>query len=191
MRMNFTDALMVFLSFFFFLNFTILYWFCQISKWIRHRYTCVPHPEPSSLLPPHTIPLGRPSAAAPSIQYRALNLCSVNSTVEKWQIYIMSVFLNSPPSSSPTVSTSPFSTSAPLFSSAQFSHSVMSNSLWPHEPQHTRPPCPSPTPGVYPNLCPLSWWCHLTISSSCPLLLLPSIFHNIRAFSNESALHIR
>ena len=57
-----------------FLNFTILYWFCQISKWICHRYTCVPHPEPSSLLPPHTIPLGRPSAAAPSIQYRASNL---------------------------------------------------------------------------------------------------------------------
>ena len=57
-----------------FLNFTILYWFCQISKWIRHRYTRVPHPEPSSLLPPHTIPLGRHSAPAPSIQYRASNL---------------------------------------------------------------------------------------------------------------------
>ena len=68
------------LSFFFFfnlilfLNFTILYWFCRISKWIRHRYTCVPHPEPPSLLPPHTIPLGRPSAPAPSIQYHASNL---------------------------------------------------------------------------------------------------------------------
>ena len=57
-----------------FFNFTILYLFCHISKWIRHRYTCVPHPEPSSLLPPHTIPLGRPSAPAPSIQYCALNL---------------------------------------------------------------------------------------------------------------------
>ena len=54
---------LVFDFFFFilFLNFTILYWFCQILKWIRHRYTCVPHPEPSSLLPPHTIPLGRAS----------------------------------------------------------------------------------------------------------------------------------
>ena len=58
----------------FFFNFTILYWFCHISKWICHRYTCVPHPEPSSLLPPRTIPLGRPSAPAPSIQYRAWNL---------------------------------------------------------------------------------------------------------------------
>ena len=47
----------------------------------------------------------------------------------------------------------------------QFSRSVVSNSLQPHEPQHTRPTCPSPTPGVYPNSCPLSWWCHLTISS--------------------------
>ena len=55
-------------------NFTILYWFCHISKWICHRYTCVPHPEPSSLLPPHTIPLGHPRAPAPSIQYRASNL---------------------------------------------------------------------------------------------------------------------
>ena len=48
----------------------------------------------------------------------------------------------------------------------QFSHSVVSNSLKPHEPQHARPPCPSPTPGVHPNPCPLSRWCHPTISSS-------------------------
>ena len=51
------------------------------------------------------------------------------------------------------------------FSSVQFSCSVMSDSLRLHEPQHTRPPCPSPPPGVHPNLCPLSWWCHPTISS--------------------------
>ena len=50
--------------------------------------------------------------------------------------------------------------------SVQFSHSVVSDSLPSHEPQHSRPPCPSPTPGVYPNPCPLSWWCHPTISSS-------------------------
>ena len=50
--------------------------------------------------------------------------------------------------------------------SVQFSHSAMSNSLWPHKPQHARPPCPSPTPGVHPNPCPSSWWCHPTISSS-------------------------
>ena len=52
------------------------------------------------------------------------------------------------------------------FSSVQFSRSVMSNSLRPHGRQHTRPPCPSPTPGVHPNPCPLSRWCHPTISSS-------------------------
>ena len=48
----------------------------------------------------------------------------------------------------------------------QFSCSVVSDSLWPHEPQHARLPCPSPTPRVYPNSCPLSRWCHPTISSS-------------------------
>ena len=50
--------------------------------------------------------------------------------------------------------------------SVQFSRSVVSNSLWPCGPQHARPPCPSPTPVVYSSLCPLSWWCHPTISSS-------------------------
>ena len=53
-----------------------------------------------------------------------------------------------------------------VISSVQFSRSVVSNTLWPHEPQHTKPPCPSPTAGVYPNPCPLSWWCHPTILSS-------------------------
>ena len=50
--------------------------------------------------------------------------------------------------------------------SVPFSRSVVSDSLWPHESQHARPPCPSPTPGVCPNSCPLSWWCHPAISSS-------------------------
>ena len=63
------------------------------------------------------------------------------------------------------------------FNSVQFSSSVMSDSLWPHGPQHARPPCPSPTPGIYPNSCPSSQWCHPAISSSvvpfssCPQLL--------------------
>ena len=48
----------------------------------------------------------------------------------------------------------------------QFSCSVMSDSLQPHELQHARPPCPSSTPGVHPNSCPLSQWCHPDISSS-------------------------
>ena len=51
-------------------------------------------------------------------------------------------------------------------STVQFSYSVVSDSLRPHELQHARPPCPSPTPGVHPNPCPLSQWCHPTISSS-------------------------
>ena len=52
------------------------------------------------------------------------------------------------------------------FSSAQFSHSVVSDSLQPHESQHARPPCPSPSPGVHSNSRPSSWWCHPAISSS-------------------------
>ena len=69
--------------------------------------------------------------------------------------------------------------SLPL-SSIQFSRSVMSDSSQRDELQHARPPCPSPTPGVHPNPCPLSWWWHLILC--CPLLLLPSIFLSIRAF---------
>ena len=53
-----------------------------------------------------------------------------------------------------------------LFFLVQFSHSVVCDSLWPHGLQHARPPCPSPTPRVYSNSCPLSPWCHPTISSS-------------------------
>ena len=78
--------------------------------------------------------------------------------------------------------------------SVQFSHSVMSDSLWPHGLQHARPPCLSPTPGVYSSSCPLSWWCHPTISSS----VVPFSSHlwvfkrpSIKVFSNESVLRIR
>ena len=64
----------------------------------------------------------------------------------------------------------------------QFSSSVVSDSLRPHESQHARPPCPSPTPGVHSNSCPSSWWCHPAISSSvvpfssCPQSLPASEF---------------
>ena len=62
-------------------------------------------------------------------------------------------------------------------SSVQFSRSVLSDSLWPHGLQHTRPPCPSPTPGVHSNSCPLSSWCHPTISSSVvPFSFCPQSF---------------
>ena len=62
------------------------------------------------------------------------------------------------------------------FSSVQFSFSVMSNSLLPHEPQHARLPCPSPSPGVHPNPCPSSPWCHPTISSSLIPFSRPQAF---------------
>ena len=63
------------------------------------------------------------------------------------------------------------------FNSVQFSHSVMSHSLWPHESQHARPPCPSPTPGVHSDSHPLSPWCHplsQTLSSISPPAHNPS-----------------
>ena len=53
-----------------------------------------------------------------------------------------------------------------IYISVQFICLVMSDSLQPHELQHTRPPCPAPTPGVYPSSCPSSWWCHRAVSSS-------------------------
>ena len=68
----------------------------------------------------------------------------------------------------------------------------MSDSLWPHESQHARPPCSSPSPGVHSDLRPSSPWCHLAISSSVvPFFLLPPIPPSIRVFSNESTLHMR
>ena len=67
--------------------------------------------------------------------------------------------------------------------SVQFSHSVVSDSLQPHELQHARPPCPSPTTGVYPNPCPLSRWCHTTISSSVvPFSSCPQFFQASGSF---------
>ena len=74
------------------------------------------------------------------------------------------------------------------FSLVQFSHSVMSDSLQPHESQHARPPCPSPTPGVHSieSVMPSS---HLILCH--PLLVLPPIPPSIRVFSNESTLHMR
>ena len=75
-----------------------------------------------------------------------------------------------PPPSLPAPSRSShyrlYSVSFIHFSSVQFGCSVVSDSLWPHELQHATLPCPSSTPGVYSNSCPLSQWCHPTISSS-------------------------
>ena len=78
-----------------------------------------------------------------------------------------------------------------ITSVSQFSRSVVSDTLRPHGLQHARPPCPSPTPGVYSNSCPLRQWCHPTISSS--VVPFSSWIQSFPAsvFSNESALRIR
>ena len=73
------------------------YWFYHTSTWIHHRYTCVPHPEPPSFFPPHTIPVGHLSAPAPSIQYPASNL-------DWWFVSYMILYMfqcHSPKSSHP------------------------------------------------------------------------------------------
>ena len=78
-----------------------------------------------------------------------------------------------------------------VFSSVQFSYSVMSDSLWPHESQHTRPPCPSLTPRVHSDSCPLSQWCHPAISSSVvPFSSSPQSLP-ASVFTNESTLRMR
>ena len=81
----------------------------------------------------------------------------------------------------------------PGLSSVQFSHSVMSNSLWPNGLQHVRLPCPSPTPRACSNSCTLSWWCHPTISSSVIPFSSSCLqsFPALGYFCNESVLHIR
>ena len=76
-----------------------------------------------------------------------------------------------------------------IFSSVQFSRSVVSNSLRPHQLQHSRSPCPSPTPGVHPNPCPLSRWCHPTISSSViPFSSCPQSFPGLVSFPMSQLL---
>ena len=87
----------------------------------------------------------------------------------------------------------PLTSSWTAFSSVQFSRSVVSNSLRPHGSQHARPPCPSPTPGVYLNSCPSSQWCQPAISSSvipfssCPQSLPASGFFQWVNSSHEVA----
>ena len=73
--------------------------------------------------------------------------------------------------------------------SVQFICSVVSGSLWPHGLQHSRLPCPSPTPGVYSNSCPLSRWCYPTISSSVIPFSSCLNFSQHQGFSNVSSWH--
>ena len=93
-----------------------------------------------------------------------LELMSIKSVMSS-NHFILSHPLLLLPSIFPSIRIFP-SESVLHISSVQFSPSVVSNSLRPHGLQHTRPSCPLPTPGVYPNSCPLSQWCHPTISSS-------------------------
>ena len=75
--------------------------------------------------------------------------------------------------------------------SVQISCSVVSDSLWPHGLQHARPPCPAPTPGIYSNSYPLSWWCHPTIWSSVVPFSSHLLSFPASGSSKESVLCIR
>ena len=85
----------------------------------------------------------------------------VSSAYLRLLIFLRAILIPACASSSPT-----FHVMYSQFSSVQFSRSVLSGSLQPHESQHARPPCPSPSPGVHSNSRPSSWWCHPAISSS-------------------------
>ena len=126
-----------------------------------------PHSEPPSHLLPHPSPLSSPRVLDLSALLCALNLHW--SSISRKVIYMFQCF--SLKSSHPLILPQnplhlcffcclAYRIIVTMFlnstSSVQFSHSVMFNSSQPHEPQHTRPPCPSPTPGVHPNPCPLS-----------------------------------
>ena len=110
------------LSFIDLFYFTILYWFCHTFTWIRHECTCVPHPEPPFNLPHHPIPLGHPSAPAPSILYHASNLdwrfishMIIYDMISHMIIYVSIPFSQViPPLPSPTESKRLFYTSVSL-----------------------------------------------------------------------------
>ena len=92
------------------------------------------------------------SPLAPSLRDSLVPLCFLPSVWYHLHILKLLIFL-------PTILILACDHPPNTFSSVQFSRSVVSNSLRPHGPQHTRPPCPSPNPRVYSNSCPLSWWC--------------------------------
>ena len=127
----------------------------------------------------------------PRIEPRSTAGIEPGSTAVKAQI-----LTTAPPGKFPDIAVTYYPSSSLItvlfyLSSVQFSGSVVSDSLWPHGLQHARLPSPSPTPGACSNSCPLSQWCHPTISSLCCPLLPPSIFPSIRVFSKVSVLCIR
>ena len=96
------------------------------------------------------------------LKHKILSLLLVSSTLSMRSV--LAAVLSTKPEDHGMLAL--YQTPHQAFSSVQFSHSVMSNSLQPHELQHARPPCPSPTPGVHSNSCPSSRCCHPAISSS-------------------------
>ena len=112
----------------------------------------------------------------PSTVLLLFNFCIIASLIPRMAVQFLYLLANFPPEIAPMYIYSYQSRKvsfSPVFI-IQFSHSVMFDSLWPHESQHARPPCPSPTPGVHSNSCPSSQWCHSTISFSAVPFLITS-----------------
>ena len=138
--------------------------FCDFSP--QHSYILFllfRHPVVSDSLRPHGLQHYRPFCPSPPPR-----VCPSSCSLHQWchsAISSSNTLFSFCSQSFPASGTFPMSCLF-AFSSVQFSHSVVSDSLWPHELQHTRPPCPSPTPRVHTKPCPLCWCCHPTISSS-------------------------
>ena len=153
--------------------------FCHTTTWISHKYTCVL--SLFSLSPPHPSPPGY--HRAPDWAPCVIHTCTANSRCLSILHMVMYTSQCCSLSSSPSLTVSQVcslclrlyscpanrllcTTFLDSISSFQFSCSVMSDSLQPHESQHARPPCPSPTPEVHSDSCPSSQWCHPAILSS-------------------------
>ena len=129
-------------------------WSLLIPSWILKKTSCWPRGTPHSWIPPPTGPRSLLALNAPhphSLSFATGSQCVI--PMANWEIQpFVTIWM--------VLEIIMLSKISQMNKDSQFSCWVLSDSLRPHEPQHARPSCPSQTPRVYPNSCPLSWWCH-------------------------------
>ena len=138
----------------------------------------------SDSLWPHELQHARPPCPSPTPRVHP-NPCPLSQRCHPAISFSVGPFSSCPQSflASGSFQMSQLFTSGYSLSLVHFSHSVVSDSLWPHESQHTRPPCPSPTPGANPNPCPSSRWCHpAVLPSVVPSSFSPQSFPALESF---------